>query len=94
MSESEEFRERLATAFIRRTLPEHYNPNADQTVMALAALTLAEALDKHGEALTRASAASDQYAKGIKLATWGLFGATAALALATVVLIAVTWLKA
>ncbi len=96
MSESEEgapFRQRLAKVFIRRTLPEHYNPNADQTVLAMMALTVAEALDKHGEALTRAATASDKYSSRLIGATWALVGSTAALVIAAVMQIIVTWCR-
>jgi len=96
MSEGEErapFRERLARVFIRRTLPEHYNPNADQTVLAMMALTLSEALDKHGEALTTAVAASDKYADRLVGVTRGLAWATGALILVAILQVIVTWCR-
>jgi hypothetical protein len=49
-----QFREKLAGAFGGRSL-DGINPSADQALEALSALTIADALDKHGSRVSEAT---------------------------------------
>jgi hypothetical protein len=76
---SREYRDRVAALLSRK-------PGAgfDVETRALMSLGLAEALEDHAAALTRAAVASDRYASRLVAATWALVFATVVLAAAAV----------
>jgi len=76
---------------LHRRDPEKRDANTPTGALSLMSLALAEGLEQHGEALTRAATASDEYAKHLVQVTGRLSVATWALVLVAAVQIIVTW---